>query len=148
MIVGEDGLHCVPKNRQVPSEAGEYYQVGFAGSPDFNLDRAALEFSKMLLRNFTLDCFEAVKNYCDETGQLDLLRSQPWYQFTRLMRNSLTHPQTWHFRDGDRKKLPVTWRDKTIDENMEGREPDFCFYDWWDGCELWEEMNTFASSLR
>jgi hypothetical protein len=31
---------------------------------------------------------------------------------------------------------------------MEGTEPNFTFYDWWDGCELWEEMNTFAARLK
>lgn len=147
-IVGEDGIYCIPPGRAVPPEAGHYYQTGFAGAPDFNIARAAMEFAKMLLRNFTLDTFEAVRAYCEETDQLSELRSQPWYEFTRMMRNSLTHTQRWHFRKYDKDRLPVKWRDKVIDISMEGTEPTFTFYDWWDGCELWEEMNTFAKTLK
>ena len=92
-IVGEDGLYCVPQNKQIPEEAGNFYEVGFAGSKNFNISKAAMELAKMLLRNFTLDSFEAIKSYCDETGQLDVLHRQSWYQFTRMIRNSLTHTQ-------------------------------------------------------
>lgn len=148
VIVGEDSLHCVPAGKNIPQQAGQFYEAGFAGSPDFNISHAAMEFAKMLLRNFTLDSFEAVKGYCEETGQFAQLRSQPWYEFTRMMRNSLTHAQRWHFRDKDRRRVPVRWRDKIIDASMEGTEPPFDFYDWWDGCELWEEMNAFAAALR
>lgn len=148
VIVGEEGLYCIPHGKEIPSEAGDYYEVGFAGSPSFDLERATMEFAKMLLRNLTLDSFEAAKKYCHETGQFDQLHAQPWYQFARMMRNSLTHTQRWHFNRYDRRRLPVTWRDKTIELSMEGKEPDFNFYDWWDGCELWEEICAFAESLE
>jgi len=147
VIVGEDGLYCIPRHRDVPAEAGKYYEAQFGGSPDFNLKRAAMEFAKMLLRNFTLDSFEAIKRYCEEMDQVEKMRAEPWYQFTRIMRNSLTHTQRWNFNRYDLTRLPVTWRDKTVDASMDGHEPDFEFYDWWDGCELWEEMNEFARSL-
>ena len=147
VIIGEDGLYCVPRNKNLPDSVGDYYEAGFKGSPDLNIDKAAMEFAKMLLRNFTLDSFESIKSYCRETDKLDQLYSQPWYQFTRMIRNSLTHTQTWHFRDYDREKLPVSWRDKTISIDMEGEEPNFDFFGWWDGCELWEEINQFAQSL-
>lgn len=148
VIVGEDGLYCIPTAKPIPPEAGHFYEVGFDGSPDFNISRAAMEFAKMLLRNFTLDCFEAVRSYCEETNQSDKLKAQTWYEFTRMMRNSLTHTQRWHFRKYDRDRLPVKWRNKTIELAMEDTEPDFNFYDWWDGCELWEEMNMFAGALE
>jgi hypothetical protein len=32
----------------------------------------------MLLRNFTLDSFEALKNYCQETNQRAELHAQSW----------------------------------------------------------------------
>lgn len=147
VIIGEEGLHCIPPTNAVPDDAGAFYEVGFAGNPDFDMDQAAMEFAKMLLRNFTLDSFEAVREYCVETDQMAQMRSQSWYQFTRMMRNSLTHTQRWHFRSSERRLLPVSWRDKTIDVAMEGQEPNFTFYDWWDGCELWSEMHAFAVSL-
>jgi hypothetical protein len=147
-IVGEDGLYCVPPGKEPPAEAGNFYEIGLSGSGDLNISRASMEFAKMLLRNFTLDAFEAVKNYCEETNQRTELHAQGWYAFTRMMRNSLTHTQRWHFREYDRKRLPVSWRGKVIDISMEGIEPHFTFYDWWDGCELWQEMHDFAVTLK
>lgn len=54
----------------VPDEAGDFYEVGLAGSPDFNLQRANMEFAKMLLRNLTLDSYEALFRYSKDTNQL------------------------------------------------------------------------------
>ena len=147
VVVGEDGLYCVPPGETPPTEAGDFYDVGFAGSPSFNIDKAAMEFAKMLVRNFTLDYFESLKAYCRETDQQSKLKSQPWYQFVRMMRNSLTHDRHWRFNPHDKTLLPVSWRGKTIAISMDGDEPDFEFYDWWDACELWEAMNTFAAGL-
>lgn len=64
-----------------------------------------------------------------------------------MMRNSLTHTQVWHFNKYDLDRLPVTWRDKKIEASMDGSEPTFEFFDWWDGCELWGEMYAFAGTL-
>jgi len=64
-----------------------------------------------------------------------------------MVRNSLTHTQHWKFVPRDLKKLPVSWRGKTIEAHMQGQELSFDFYDSWDACELWAEMNTFAEGL-
>ena len=148
VIIGEDGLYCVPRKKAIPPEAGKYYEVGFAGSKDFNLKKSNIEFSKMLLRNFTLDSFEIVRKYCIQTNQQNKLHLQPWYQFTRIMRNCLTHSRKLEFRPHDKKMLPVSWRNKIITKSMENKELSFEFYDWWDACELWEEMRTFSESLK
>lgn len=148
VIVGEDGLYCVPKGKEVPAEAGNFYEVGYAGgSPDFNLRRANMEFAKMLLRNLTLDSYEALFQYCEDTKQLAKMQAQPWYRFARIVRNSLTHTQHWRFNSRDLSQLPVTWKDKTIDASMDGQELSFDFYDWWDGCELYNEMLAFSETL-
>lgn len=148
VIIGEDGLYCVPSGKSVPLEAGKFYEMGFAGSPDFNLDRASMEFAKMLLRNLTIDSYEALFNYCEHTNQLVQMQMQSWYGFARMVRNSLTHTQHWRFHSPDLARLPVTWRNKTIEASMNGHELSFDFYDWWDGCELWNEMYVFAETLK
>ncbi len=112
------------------------------------MDRSILEASKMLLRNLTLDGYESVYNYCDETGQLAQLQSQDWYQFYRLIRHCLTHTQKWKFPDRVKKKLPVTWQGRTINASDEGTEPTFEFFDWYAGLELFNEMRDFARTLR
>jgi len=147
VVIGEGGLYCIPRGKEVPAGAGSFYDVGFAGSPNFNLNRAAMEFAKMALRNFTLDSYEALFNYCKQTNQLSRMQVQPWYEFARMVRNSLTHTQHWRFRRGDLVRLPVSWRGKTIEATMDGQELTADFYDWWDGCELWSEMYAFAETL-
>jgi hypothetical protein len=153
-IIGEDGFHCVPRGKQPPPSAGQYYVVDFGGAGTgtlphpWNVNRATIEFSKMLLRNFTLDSFEAVRAYCMKEHRNDDLWKQPWYQFARMMRNSLTHTQRFDFRPPELKRLPVTWRDKAITAEMNGQEPGFEFFDWWDGCELWQEMYVFAKAIE
>jgi len=147
VIIGEDGLYCIPRAAAIPGDAGSYYAVGFDGPAQFNIDRAAMEFSKMLVRNFTLDMFEATKKYSHDTGASKMLKAQDWFPFARMMRNSLTHTQRFSFNPHDKTLLPVSWRGKTIEASMDGTEPPFTFYDWWDACELWEEINAFATSL-
>ena len=107
-----------------------------------------MEFVKMLLRNFTLDNYEALLRYCRGTNQLSKLKTQSWFEFVRILRNSLTHTQTFKFNKYDLSRLPVTWRNKKIEAGMDGQELSFDFYDWWDGCELWEEMFAFAKTLN
>jgi hypothetical protein len=148
VIIGEDGLYCIPRGKDVPAAAGKFYEMGFAGSPDFKIERASMEFAKMLLRNLTTDSYEALFNYCEQTNQLHQMQAESWYKFARMIRNSLTHTQHWRFQSRDLSRLPVTWRGKTIDTSMNGQELSFEFYDWWDGCELWHEMYAFAESLK
>ena len=147
VIIGEDGLYCIPPSKTVPRDAGQYHEVIFGGASTFNLKKANMEFAKMLLRNFTLDLYEAVQRYCDKTGQASKIRAQPWYQFARMIRNSLTHTQRWDFRKADLKVLPVSWRGKKINASMNGQILSFTFYDWWDGCELYDEICAFANAL-
>ncbi len=148
VIIGEDGLYCIPRGKAIPAEAGRFYEMGFAGSPDFNLDRAAMEFAKMLLRNLTIDSYEALFNYCEQSNQLAQMQAQSWYGFARMIRNSLTHTQHWRFTRRDLMRLPVEWRGKIIEPSMNNEELSFDFYDWWDGCELWNEMYAFAETLQ
>ncbi len=144
-VIKPDGLYFSGAAYQ--AKDGEYI-VG-AKLPDRErLKWAIMEASKMLLRNLTLDGYESVYNYCDETGQLAQLQSQDWYQFYRLIRHCLTHTQKWKFPDRVKKTLPVTWQGRTINASDEGTEPPFEFFDWYVGLELFNEMRDFASTLR
>lgn len=67
------------------------------------------------------EMFEITKQYCETTGQTNLLKAQPWYQFWRILRNCISHDFKFSFRDYDKKKLPVTWGAITIDASMEGK---------------------------
>ena len=60
----------------------------------------------MLLRNFTGDCFETLKEYCEMSQQLPALRAQSWYQFARLVHNCLPHTHCHRFHESDLEVLP------------------------------------------
>ena len=52
---------------------------------------ALKEFLKSQIRALIKESFELVKNYCDETNQDSKLKTAPWYQFARIIRNCLSH---------------------------------------------------------
>lgn len=105
------------------------------------------EFGKMLVRNVTLDSYEQLYDYCETTGQLAALQAQSWYLFARLVRHALTHDQHWRFSKNDLARLPVTWKGKTIEPGMDGKDIMVEFYGYFEAIELLEEMYAFAQTL-
>jgi hypothetical protein len=69
-------------------------------------------------RSALTDLFPLTKLYCHETGQLDKLKSQPWFNFWRILRNCFAHDLVFNFNPAERALLPVTWSGVTIDEVM------------------------------
>jgi len=76
VIVSEDGIYCVPQRKPIPQSAGDAYEMSFVGPSGWNLEHAASEFAKMLVRNFTGDSYETLFSYCDRTGQLADMQAQ------------------------------------------------------------------------
>ena len=132
VVVKENAqLVIVPPGRTYQEVPGEkVYHVNLtANLPGPNPEQVSVafgflanEFGKMLVRNVTLDAYEQLYDYCETTGQLGSLQSQPWYLFARLVRHALTHDQHWLFRKRDLAKLPVTWKERTIEANMGGKD--------------------------
>ena len=150
VFILEDRIVAIrPGNNRKILENKHLYDVTITGPgipPDF--EHISREFSKMLLRNFTLDCFEAVRDYSRTSGQLHLMRSQPWYHFARLARNALTHDQCWNFKSYDLPLLPVTWKGKTIEASLQGQEIQGTVYSWYDACVLYSAMFEFGKTLK
>ena len=68
------------------------------------------EFLKWLVRSYFRDAYQIVRAYCGDTNQLPTLKRAPWYEFARLMRDSLSHDMRLDL--GDRVKkglLPIEW---------------------------------------
>src|SRR5437764_3060453 len=72
--------------------------------------------------------FELLNDYCEDFDKAakqsvlkDRLKNMPWYQYTRLVRNAVSHNFRFAFRESDKSKLPVTWNGITIDRNCDGR---------------------------
>ncbi len=58
-----------------------------------------------------------------------------------------THDQHWRFSPTVLGKLPVTWRGRTIQGDMDGEAIINEFYGWFETIELLEDMLAFARTL-
>jgi hypothetical protein len=112
------------------------------------------QYKRSMIENFVKSCYraclceswDAIKKYCESTGQLETLQQQCWYNFARLVRNALSHDFTFVFFPSDMKKLPVTWAGRTIVPDMEGSPITFRFLDFEDVLRLHATFQSFVSS--
>jgi len=99
------------------SKSFEYIRYVFK---DYELlKHSTNELRKSVLRNCLKETFEMLKVELATSEEKQLLLKAPWYKFLRMVRNSLSHDLKFHFRDYDKKKLPVSWLDLTITIEME-----------------------------
>jgi hypothetical protein len=98
--------------------------------------------------------FELLNDYCEDFDRVtkqpalkSRLRSTPWYQYTRLVRNAVSHNFRFAFSQSDKSKLPITWNGVTIDGNCDGKA--ITYETLWHrrGYELFLEMKQYADSL-
>lgn len=99
-------------------ELKTFSYITYVFENDKLLKHATQEFRNSVLRNCLKEMFELVKAYADETNQSDVVTRADWYQFLRIVRNSLSHDMVLRFRPGDLKRLPVSWSGLTIDQSM------------------------------
>jgi hypothetical protein len=77
--------------------------------------------NRALTRNYLKEVFRITQSFCKDTGQKDALESEPWYQFVRVLVNSLSHDHLLRFSNHDKKILPVTYQGITIDVTSENK---------------------------
>jgi len=111
------------------------------------------EFAKMLLRTFVRDAYQVVEEYCRNTNQLVTLSKQPWYQFARLMRNSLSHGSRLDLGDYvKRQQLPIEWvspisgEEVTVTKEMDGCSLNTRQLSLTRAWELLQQMQQFAQA--
>lgn len=83
------------------------------------------EFQKMLRRSVVAESFEVLGLYCRESAQTDKLHDLTWYQFARILRNTVSHKRgeliNWPPELEKKGISSVTWRHRTLDSNMVGK---------------------------
>ena len=99
-------------------EANSVQYIRYVFETDDLLKHATNELRNSVLRNCLKEAFELVKLYGDQTNQAIVIKAAPWYQFLRIVRNSLSHDLQMHFRESDFKRLPITWAGLTFDRSM------------------------------
>ena len=77
--------------------------------------------NRFLTRNLLKETFRITQSYCQVNGKINILTTESWYQFARIIVNSISHNFRLKFRSNDMKHLPVTYRDQTIDASMNGQ---------------------------
>lgn len=105
---------------------------------------ALKEFMNMLIRGLIKESFEVVRTYAKSTQQSEKFRGQQWFQFFRLIRNSVSHNFCFQFGDFDKKILPVSWRGRTIEKHMEGQPLEVKFLGYEGVWELFFELAQFV----
>lgn len=117
-----------------PKKFDEYYSViddhpeahfgyiKYIYQSDELLGLATNELRKAVLRSCIKELYEVLKFECKTAEQEKALKNAPWYEFLRMIRNSLSHDFYLRFNKSDKKKLPVAWSGLTLTQEMDGAE--------------------------
>lgn len=81
--------------------------------------------NRFLTRNYLKESFRMTESYCVLTRQKNILKQENWYQFARIIVNSLSHNFRLEFRPYDKTLLPVTYQRTEINESMDGKPISF-----------------------
>lgn len=92
------------------------------------------EFENCLKRAAVREGHEILLLYCEQTNQFGTYKSQPWFQFARIIRNVVSHKDAGVLRKWPRDLKDagisrVSWRHHTLDESMVDRAVPFTLYD-------------------
>ncbi|WP_416140022.1 hypothetical protein ACM26W_06505 [Halomonas sp. HK25] len=82
---------------------------------------AAEELYQSSYRSAVKELFPLIKLYCHQTRQLENLKSQPWFQFWRILRNCWSHDMIFNLNPDEKSKLPITWSGVTLDKSINGK---------------------------
>lgn len=80
--------------------------------------------SRTIARNYFKECYRIVESYCYESKQENLLKNQRWYEFYRIITNSLSHDFKLKFNKKDKKVLPLNYGSFILDNTLEGKRLD------------------------
>jgi len=105
------------------------------------------ESSKSVLRCLVKEGHDLVTHYCKSEGLYSDLSAQSWWQFSRLIRNALSHDFCFRLNDKDMRFLPLPWQGKIIDASVDRRPLMMSFFGYAEGWRLFLEYENFVLSL-
>ena len=103
-----------------------------------------------VLRDYLLrEPFSYVKEYCENTKQENLLKAEEWYEFSRILRNYLSHGKQFNLDYYNKDQFPIKWKNNVIEwPNMEQNQINFNDFEHTMVLDLFEEMKRFAQNLK
>jgi hypothetical protein len=112
---------------------------------DDELREASLkQFVKMLVRALIKESFEAVEEYCRESGQSEILESQDWYEYARIIHDCIANNCRFNFTAHDISLLPLTWKEHTLTHEAEGQLLELVEFAYVETWELFQEFQEFV----
>jgi hypothetical protein len=104
-----------------------------------------MNFNLLMKQDMVRTTYEHIAHYCEEHKCFDEMKKQPWWNFARVIRNTISHKNGARLhRWPDNAPDSATWRGHTISKSELGKdivfEPDEAF-------RLCDEMRTFAETL-
>ena len=124
----------------------QFKQVKNLLSSPSDRDIAIKEFLTSQIRALIKESFELIKDYCDDTNQSSSFKTEPWYQFARMIRNCLSHNFRFEFNKYDKTLLPVSWKNRTIESSMHGQHLKLNFFGYVETWELFSEYQNFVEN--
>ncbi len=94
-------------------------------------DIALKEFLLSHFRALIKETFELIKTYCKTTNQFSTFENASIYNFSRIIRNAVSHSFRFQMSERDKKNLPYNWRGRIISIELDGKflSIDFLGYD-------------------
>lgn len=105
------------------------------------------DFIKMLYRTFVQEAVFVVEDYCERSGQSDLLYVQPWYPFAKAIKDCFSNGFRFGMDLAVNDSMPIRWRKKLITENMRGESLQSSFFDFDDAWDLVDDIRNFVVSI-
>jgi len=156
LVYAASRIFCEPRVLNILETLGEgslgrynmrFNEIAVFLKEDISKREKNNEFVKMGIRMMLKEPFELVKDYCKLTNQISLFKKQKWYHFARILRNCVSHNFRFEFTNSDKKILPVSYKGKTIDINMDNTDMHLSFFGQSDIWELFCEMGSFVNNV-
>lgn len=147
VVLRTDGISFNPEPHE---RQGARFEVNLGLlTHDYRHDRDSLivtigEFWKAARRTLIKEGFEVTRKYSDVIE--GSLKTQPWYQFARVIRNCLSHDFHFRFNKSDLKQLPVSWAGKEINASLNDKDLPSNFLDPHTTWALFSEMEAFVAN--
>ena len=117
-------------------------------APPIEDDRTPIkDYILLAFRSLIVNSYELIKNYCERTNQMSTFTSQPWYQFFRTIRNTLSHDL--HFdvpKAKDGSFIESEWKGRKITGSLDGTLMPIAFLGYDGMYEMYLELAQFAQS--
>ncbi|MGH7437362.1 MAG: hypothetical protein ACRENE_16920, partial [Polyangiaceae bacterium] len=78
-----------PPDRTVVGLEADQLYARYSNPTDLQISKNNFVFT--LRSTLVRFCYEAVQLYCDANGQKPKMKAEPWYPFTRVLRNVISH---------------------------------------------------------